>query len=58
MRRLSDLACAETWFGVMATKRRRVAGSYVPPNISCSRPPELAGAQVTGSRPAAAEHHR
>ena len=25
---MSDLAAAE-WFGVMATKRRRVAGSYV-----------------------------
>ena len=29
-----------------------------PPNISCSRPPELAGAQVTGSRPSAAEQSR
>jgi hypothetical protein len=29
-----------------------------PPNISSSRPPELAGAQVTGSRPAAAEQGR
>ena len=29
-----------------------------PPNISSSRPPELAVAQVTGSRPAAAEQGR
>jgi hypothetical protein len=29
-----------------------------PPNISSSRPPELAVAQVTGPRPAAAEHRR
>ena len=29
-----------------------------PPNISSSRPPELAVASVTGSRPAAAEQGR
>ncbi len=29
-----------------------------PPNISSSRPPELAVVNVTGQRPAAAEHHR
>ena len=29
-----------------------------PPNISSSRPPELAVAQVTGARPAAAEQGR
>jgi hypothetical protein len=29
-----------------------------PPNLSSSRPPELAVANVTGQRPAAAEHRR
>jgi hypothetical protein len=40
---------------------RRVAGAVCavgPPNISSSRPPGLAVAQVTGSRPAAAEQGR
>jgi hypothetical protein len=45
-------------FGGLGGRAAGAVSAAGPPNISSSRPPELAVAQVTGPRPAAAELSR